>query len=198
MPLIHYDSREIDCKIIYYGTGLCGKTSNIRYIFNHTNPESRGTLVSIDAEQERTLFYDFLLIFLGTIKGFNLKFHLYSVPEKTFYADSKKLIMNGLDGIVFVADSQVEKMDANMESMETLKKELTSQGMDINYIPLAIQCNKRDLPNIMPVEEMKGLLNPCTVPLFESSAIKGEGVFESLRGVTVQVVEKLHNHLTAS
>lgn len=196
MPLIHYSSHEIECKVVYYGPGLCGKTENIRYIYNNTNQDSRGQLVSISTEKERTLFFDFLLLYLGNLSGFNLKVNLYTIPAKTFYEESKRLIINGLDGVIFVADSQVTRMNANIESMENLKKDLSLLDMDINYTPFVLQYNKRDLPGIMPVDEMNRLLNPAGVPVYEASAQTGEGVFESLRGVTDQVVEKLHSYLT--
>ncbi|HAS17856.1 MAG: gliding-motility protein MglA [Nitrospirae bacterium RIFCSPLOW2_12_42_9] len=191
MSFIHYSSREINCKIVYYGPGLCGKTTNIRYIYNNTNPESKGKLVSIATETEHTLFFDFLPIFLGTLNGFKLKFHLYTVPGQIFYEASRKLILKGVDGIVFVADSQVERMDANMESMDNLRRNLTDQDIDINYTPLALQYNKRDLPNIMPIPEMNGLLNTREVSQYESIASKGEGVFETLKDVTRQVISEL-------
>lgn len=196
MPLIHYSSHEIECKVVYYGPGLCGKTENIRYIYNNTNQDSRGQFVSISTEKERTLFFDFLLLYLGNLSGFNLKVNLYTIPAKTFYEESKRLIINGLDGVIFVADSQVTRMNANIESMENLKKDLSLLDMDINYTPFVLQYNKRDLPGIMPVDEMNRLLNPAGVPAYEASAQTGEGVFESLRGVTDQVVEKLHSYLT--
>lgn len=196
MPLIHYSSHEIECKVVYYGPGLCGKTENIRYIYNNTNQDSRGQFVSISTEKERTLFFDFLLLYLGNLSGFNLKVNLYTIPAKTFYEESKRLIINGLDGVIFVADSQVTRMNANIEGMENLKKDLSLLDMDINYTPFVLQYNKRDLPGIMPVDEMNRLLNPAGVPAYEASAQTGEGVFESLRGVTDQVVEKLHSYLT--
>lgn len=191
MPFIHYSSREINCKIVYHGPGLCGKTSNIRYIYNNTSPESRGKLVSIATETEHTLFFDFLPIFLGALNGFKLKFHLYTVPGQIFYEVSRKLILKGVDGVIFVADSQVERMDANIESMDNLRRNLLEQDMDINYTPLVLQYNKRDLSNIMPVEEMDKLLNFRGVSLYEAVAVKGEGVFESLKDVTRQVMAEL-------
>lgn len=196
MPLIQYSTHEIECKVIFYGPGLSGKTENIRYIYNNTNPESRGQFASISTEKERTLFFDFLLLYLGNLSGFTLNVNLYTIPAKTFYEESKRLIINGLDGVIFVADSQVTRMDANILSMENLKKDLSLLDMDINYTPLIIQYNKRDLPGIMPVDEMNRLLNPAGIPAYESTAIKGDGVFESLKGVTDQVVVKLQNCLT--
>lgn len=191
MSFIHHSTREINCKIVYYGPGLCGKTSNIRYIYNNTNPESKGKLVSIATEAEHTLFFDFLPIYLGTLNGFKLKFHLYTVPGQIFYEASRKLILKGADGVIFVADSQVERMDANLESMNNLKRNLAEQEMDINYTPLILQYNKRDLPNMMPVEEMNKLLNFKEIPVYEAIAIKGDGVFESLKEITKQVISEL-------
>lgn len=191
MSFIHHSTREINCKIVYYGPGLCGKTSNIRYIYNNTNPESKGKLVSIATEAEHTLFFDFLPIYLGTLNGFKLKFHLYTVPGQIFYEASRKLILKGADGVIFVADSQVERMDANLESMNNLKRNLAEQEMDINYTPLIFQYNKRDLPNMMPVEEMNKLLNFKEIPVYEAIAIKGDGVFESLKEITKQVISEL-------
>ncbi len=191
MSNIHYSTREINCKVVYYGPGLCGKTTNIRYIFNNTNPESKGKLISVSPESEHTLFFDFLPIFLGTLKGFSLKFHLHTVPGQIFYDDSRKLILKGVDGIVFVADSQIERMDANIESIDNLKKNLFEQEIDINHIPLAFQYNKRDLPNILPIDEMERITNFRRSPYFESIAIKGDGVFETLKEITRQVIARL-------
>ena len=191
MSFIHYSMKEINCRIVYYGPGLCGKTSNIRFIYNNTNPESKGKLVSIATETEHTLFFDFLPIFLGTLNGFKLKFHLYTVPGQIFYEASRKLILKGVDGIVFVADSQVERMDANIESMDNLKRNLSEQDMDMNHTPIVLQYNKRDLSNVMPAEEMNRLINPGGMPLYEAVATKGDGVFESLKDVTRQVITEL-------
>ena len=195
MSFIHYSLREINCKIVYYGPGLCGKTSNIRYIYNNTSPESKGKLISIAPEKEHTLFFDFLPIFLGTLNGFTLKFHLYTVPGQIFYEASRKLILKGVDGVVFVADSQVERMDANIESIDNLRRNLLEQEVDVNYIPLTLQYNKRDLPNIIHVEEIDALLNFRGVPYYEAIAIKGEGVFESLKDITRQVITRLKTAL---
>ncbi|MFQ5887281.1 MAG: ATP/GTP-binding protein [Candidatus Hydrothermarchaeales archaeon] len=191
MSFIHYSSQEINCKIVYYGPGLCGKTANIRYIYNNTDPESKGKLISIAPETDRTLFFDFLPIFLGSLNGFTLKFHLYTVPGQIFYEASRKLILKNVDGIVFVADSQIERMDANIESMDTLKKNLAEQDIGINHTQLVLQYNKRDLANILPVDEMNKLLNPTGVSYYKAVAIMGEGVFETLKEIVKQVVAKL-------
>lgn len=191
MSNIHHSTREINCKIVYYGPGLCGKTANIRYIYNNTNPESKGKLISVSPETEHTLFFDFLPIFLGTLKGFKLKFHLHTVPGQIFYDDSRKLILKGVDGIVFVTDSQIERMDANIESIDNLKKNLFEQDIDVNHIPIVFQHNKRDLPNILPVEEIDRIVNFRRAPYFEANAINGEGVFETLKDITRQVIGRL-------
>lgn len=191
MSFIHHSTREINCKIVYYGPGLCGKTSNIRYIYNNTNPESKGKLVSIATEAEHTLFFDFLPIYLGTLNGFKLKFHLYTVPGQIFYEASRKLILKGVDGVVFVADSQVERMDANMESLNNLRRNLSELEVDINYTPLVLQYNKRDLLNVLSVEEMNKSLNFKEAPVYEAIAVKGDGVFESLKEITKQVISEL-------
>ena len=197
MSNIHHSTREINCKIVYYGPGLCGKTANIRYIYNNTNPESKGKLISVSPETEHTLFFDFLPIFLGTLKGFKLKFHLHTVPGQIFYDDSRKLILKGVDGIVFVTDSQIERMDANIESIDNLKKNLFEQDIDINHIPLVFQHNKRDLPNILPVEEIDRIVNFRRSPYFEANAISGEGVFETLKKTTRQVIGKLKESISS-
>ena len=195
MPFIHHSLREINSKIVYYGPGLCGKTSNIHYIYNNTSPESRGKLISMASDGNHTLFFDFLPIFPGTLNGYQLKFHLYTVPGNIFYEESRKLILKGVDGIVFVGDSQVERMDANIESMDNLKLNLKEQDIDLNHVPMVLQYNKRDLPNIMPVEEMEKLLNTRRVSAYEAVAPKGEGVFESLKDITRQVIEELKRAL---
>lgn len=191
MPFVHHSLKEINCKIVYYGPGLCGKTSNIQYIYNHTSLESRGKLISMASNGNHTLFFDFLPIFPGILNGYQLKLHLYTVPGNIFYEESRKLILKGVDGIVFVGDSQVERMDANIESIDNLKLNLKEQDMDLDHVPMVLQYNKRDLPNIMPVEEMERLLNIRRVPAYGAVAPKGEGVFESLKDITRQVIEEL-------
>src|SRR5262247_2620185 len=185
MSFINYSSREINCKIVYYGPGLCGKTTNLQYIYNKTNPEAKGKMISLATETERTLFFDFLPLSLGEIRGFKTRFHLYTVPGQVFYDASRKLILKGVDGVVFVADSQIERMEANIESLENLIANLQSQGYELTKIPYILQLNKRDLPNVVPVDEMKKQLarkNPPE-PTFEACAAKGTGVFETLKGV---------------
>ncbi len=194
MSFINYSSREINCKIVYYGPGLCGKTTNLQYIYKKTNPEQKGKLISLATETERTLFFDFLPLALGDIKGFRIRFHLYTVPGQVFYAASRKLILKGVDGVVFVADSQLERMEANIESLEDLRINLSEQGYDLDKLPFTIQYNKRDLPNVAPLMEMNALLNPNGVPYFEAIAVTGKGVFETLRSVAKQVLFELKKH----
>ncbi|HSE44915.1 MAG TPA: ADP-ribosylation factor-like protein, partial [Gemmatimonadales bacterium] len=164
MSMINYASREINCKLVYYGPGLGGKTTNLEFVYNKVSPNSRGKLISLATETERTLFFDFLPVDLGTIRGFKTRFHLYTVPGQVYYNASRKLILKGVDGVVFVADSQVERMEANMESLENLRINLAEQGYDLNKIPYVIQYNKRDLPNAVTVEEMRKSLNPRNIP----------------------------------
>ena len=191
MTFINYASREINCKIVYYGPGLCGKTTNLQYIYDKTNPNAKGKLISLATETDRTLFFDFLPLELGTVRGFRTRFHLYTVPGQVFYDASRKLILKGVDGVIFVADSQVERMDANAESVENLQTNLKTQGYDINTIPFVLQLNKRDLPNVAPIDEMKRLLMRRELPVFEAVAAKGPGVFETLKGVAKLVLQEL-------
>jgi len=183
MSFINYASREINCKIVYYGPGLCGKTTNLQYVYQKTAPEAKGKMISLATETERTLFFDFLPLALGEIRGFKTRFHLYTVPGQVFYDASRKLILKGVDGVVFVADSQEERLDANIESMENLKVNLEEQGYQLEKLPFVVQYNKRDLPNVSSTEELRNLLNPDSVPEFEACATTGEGVFETLKAV---------------
>lgn len=194
MSFINYSSREINCKIVYYGPGLCGKTTNLQFIYKKTNPDQKGKLISLATETERTLFFDFLPLALGDIRGFRIRFHLYTVPGQVFYAASRKLILKGVDGVVFVADSQIERMEANVESLEDLKINLAEQGYALEKLPYAIQYNKRDLPNVAPVDEMNKLLNGNGVSWFEAVATTGVGVFETLKSVAKQVLFELKKH----
>jgi signal recognition particle receptor subunit beta len=191
MTFINYASREINCKIVYYGPGLCGKTTNLQYIFDKTNPAAKGKLISLATETDRTLFFDFLPLELGTVRGFKTRFHLYTVPGQVFYDASRKLILKGVDGVIFVADSQVERMDANVEAIENLETNLRTQGYDLSAIPYVLQLNKRDLPNVASVGEMKKLLAKKNEPIFEAVAAKGPGVFETLKGVAKLVLADL-------
>lgn len=191
MSFINYSSKEINCKIVYYGPGLCGKTTNLQYVYAKTNPAAKGKMISLATETERTLFFDFLPIALGEIKGYKVRFHLYTVPGQIFYDASRKLILKGVDGVVFVADSQVERMESNIESFENLAVNLKEQGYDLEKIPYVIQYNKRDLPNAAPIEELRNLLNPKGITDFEACAATGEGVFETLKGIAKLVLTEL-------
>ncbi len=188
MSFVNYHTKEINCKIVYYGPGLGGKTTNIQHVYQKTAANNKGQMVTLNTENERTLFFDFLPLDLGTIRGFKTRFHLYTVPGQVFYEASRKLILRGVDGIVFVADSQVEKMEANIESLEGLKKNLVDQGHDITKIPIVMQWNKRDLPNVIAEDEMQKKLNAIDAPVFSACAIKGEGVFETLKSISKLVL----------
>ncbi len=188
MSFVNYHTKEINCKIVYYGPGLGGKTTNIQHVYQRTSSQSKGQMVTLNTENERTLFFDFLPLDLGSIRGFKTRFHLYTVPGQVFYEASRKLILRGVDGIVFVADSQVERMESNIESLEGLKRNLADQGHDISKIPLVMQWNKRDLPNIASGHDMQKKLNTLDVPSFEAVAVKGEGVFETLKMISKLVL----------
>src|SRR3954454_17772121 len=164
MSFINYSSREINCKLVYYGPGLCGKTTNLQYIYTKSSPDARGKMISLATETERTLFFDFLPLALGEIRGFKTRFHLYTVPGQVFYDASRKLILKGVDGVVFVADSQLARMEANLESMENLRNNLAEQGYSLDNVPYVIQYNKRDMPGVVPIEELRTELNPKLAP----------------------------------
>ena len=191
MSMINYASREINCKLVYYGPGLGGKTTNLEYVYGKVNPETRGKLISLATEQERTLFFDFLPVDLGAIRGFKTRFHLYTVPGQVYYNASRRLILKGVDGIVFVADSQAERMDANIAAMENLYENLADYGYDAQQLPIVLQWNKRDLPSAVPVDELRSQLNPGGLPEFEAIAVRGEGVFDTLRAVSKLVLKSL-------
>jgi signal recognition particle receptor subunit beta len=223
MSMINYASREINCKLVYYGPGLGGKTTNLEHVYNKVAPASRGKMISLATETERTLFFDFLPVDLGNIRGFKVKFHLYTVPGQVYYNASRKLILKGVDGVVFVADSQIERMDANIEAMQNLYENMQQHGYDVTKIPFAIQYNKRDLPNAAPIGELQSALNPGwpvvdptkqratpdpyheseflvrqedgqwveRAPYFEAVALTGEGVFDTLKAISKNVVKTL-------
>ncbi len=223
MSMINYASREINCKIVYYGPGLGGKTTNLEHIYGKVSPTSRGKLISLATESERTLFFDFLPVDLGTIRGFKTRFHLYTVPGQVYYNASRKLILKGVDGVVFVADSQLERMEANQESMQNLYDNMREYGYDLTRVPFIVQYNKRDLPNAAPVSELQEALNPGwevqdaakqrpmadpfrpgqnvveqmdgtwveRAPYFEACAFTGDGVFDTLKGVSKLVLKSL-------
>lgn len=192
MSFINYSTHEVILKIVYYGPGLCGKTTNVKFIHSGTKKDSRGKLISLETKQERTLFFDFLPIELPAIHGFTTRLHLYTVPGQLFYSASRRLIMKNTDGVVFVADSQAERLEANLISMDDLKENLTSYGYDIEKIPFVIQYNKRDLPNALPVEELRANLNPWYPKVKDFEAIAaapdGPGVFECLREVVKMAI----------
>ncbi|MGH7559442.1 MAG: GTP-binding protein [Gemmatimonadales bacterium] len=223
MSLINYASREINCKLVYYGPGLGGKTTNLEYIYEKVAPASKGKMISLATETERTLFFDFLPVDLGTIRGFKTRFHLYTVPGQVYYNASRKLILKGVDGVVFVADSQLERMEANIESMQNLYDNMAQHGLDLTRIPFVVQYNKRDLPNASPIQVLQDALNPgwpaedparqrpladpnrpgemlvqevdgtwierCAY--FEAVALRGDGVFDTLRAVSKLVLKTL-------
>lgn len=193
MSLINYSSREINCKIVYYGPGLCGKTTNIQYVYNKVAPETKGKLITLATEMDRTLFFDFLPLELGTVKGFKTRFHLYTVPGQVYYDASRRLILRGVDGIVFVADSQTSRYDANIESLYNLHENLESYKLKLEDIPYVIQYNKRDMPEIIDLEDLEQELNPQGYPYFEAIAVKGDGVFDTLKCVAKDVLKKLSN-----
>jgi signal recognition particle receptor subunit beta len=191
MTFINYASREINCKIVYYGPGLCGKTTNIQWIFEQANPEKRGKLVSLATETDRTLFFDFLPLDMGTVKGFKVRFHLYTVPGQVFYDASRKLILRGCDGIIFVADSQKARMEANIESIANLATNLKENGFDIRSIPYVLQLNKRDMPSAASVAEMERLLRFRNEPMVEAVANVGTGVIDTLKAAARQILMEL-------
>lgn len=191
MTFINYASREINCKIVYYGPGLCGKTTNLQYIYDSTAKNAKGKLISLATETDRTLFFDFMPLELGTVRGFKTRFHLYTVPGQVYYDASRKLILKGVDGVVFVADSQEERMDANLESLYNLEENLQTQGFDLTKIPYVLQLNKRDLPNVIPAEELTAELQKKTEPVYDAVATEGDGVFDTLKAIAKQVLTEL-------
>lgn len=190
MALINLAAREINYKIVYYGCGLCGKTTNIQYIHRRVNPGARGRLVSIATEEERTLYFDFLPLSLGTVKGLRTRFHLYTVPGQSFYNASRKLVLQGVDGVVFVADSQISRLDENVDSYLNLWDNLREQGEDPANLGIVLQMNKRDLGSIFSVGDLTELLNHTGSPVIEACALTGVGVFETLKTVCKQVIAK--------
>ena len=191
MTFINYAAREINCKIVFYGPGLGGKTTNLQYVYDRTNSNSKGKLISLATETDRTLFFDFLPLDLGTVRGFRTRFHLYTVPGQVFYDASRKLILRGVDGVVFVADSQRARSESNVESLQNLDKNLKEQGYDLAVLPYVLQFNKRDLPTAMPADEMYQQLNVKGEPTFEAIAPRGVGVFETLKAVAKLVLLEL-------
>jgi signal recognition particle receptor subunit beta len=188
MSFIDYKTREINFKIVYHGPGLCGKTTNLQYIYNKTHPDQRTQLTSLETDTERTLFFSLRPLSLGEISGFKPRLHLYTVPGPVFYDASRKLILKGVDGIVFVADSQAARIEANIESLEDLTNNLEAQGTNIANVPMALQYNKRDLPTAIPVEGLDQMLRTQPWERFESVAPKGTGVFETLKSIAKQII----------
>jgi hypothetical protein len=191
MASINYALKEISCKIVYYGAGMCGKTTNLQYIHQHTAPDKRGSMVSLATPGERTLFFDFLPLEAAQIHGFRTKFQLYTVPGQVMYNSTRKLVLRGVDGIIFVCDSQWEKMRENLESFRNLTDNLGSYGHSLETTPYVVQYNKRDLPNIAPVEYLRYVVNLRQVPSMEAAALHGDGVFESLNAICVRVLANL-------
>ena len=191
MSLINYSTREINCKIVYYGPGLGGKTTNVQYVYSRVSPETKGRLVSLATEMDRTLFFDFLPLDLGPIKGFRTRFHLYTVPGQVYYDASRRLILRGVDGIIFVADSLISRFEANVESLYNLHENLAEHDLKLENVPFALQYNKRDLKDIIPVADLQDEMNPQGYPAFEAIATQGVGVFDTLKSVSKMVLRKL-------
>jgi signal recognition particle receptor subunit beta len=191
MAFINHMSKEINCKVVYYGPGLCGKTTNLQYIFEKTAPTAKGKMISLATETERTLFFDFLPLDLGKVKDFKVRFHLYTVPGQVFYDASRRLILKGADAVIFVADSQPERLEANQESVDNLHSNLREYNVRLDEIPYVVQYNKRDLPNVLSVEELRAAVNPTGYPDFEASARSGAGVFDTLKATAKLVMAKL-------
>ena len=194
MTFINYASREINCKIVYYGPGLCGKTTNIQWIHEQASPDKRGKLVSLATETDRTLFFDFLPLDMGTVKGFKVRFHLYTVPGQVFYDASRKLILRGCDGVIFVADSQRPRLEANIESIANLATNLKDNGFDIRTIPYVLQLNKRDMPTAASPQELEQLLRFRNEPIIEAVANQGMGVIETLKACARQILMELQRN----
>jgi mutual gliding-motility protein MglA len=197
VSFINYATKEINCKILYFGPGLSGKTTNIQYIYEHTQQEHRGKLVTLSTENERTLFFDFLPLAIGEVRGYKTRFHLYTIPGQTFYEVSRQFIVKGVDGIVFVADSQAERMEANIESFDSLEKSLGKQGYDLHKLPLVFQYNKRDMPDIVSIRELEATFNSMRRTHFEAVANRGQGVMETLQSISQFVIRELKGGETA-
>jgi signal recognition particle receptor subunit beta len=191
MALVNHTTREINAKIVYYGPGLCGKTTNIHLIYHRIAPNQRGKLISLATETDRTLFFDFLPVELGTIKNYRVRFHLYTVPGQVFYNATRKLVLKGADGVIFVADSQRAMMDANLESLTNLRDNFAEMGIDLTDFPMVIQYNKRDLPDIMSISQMNEALNPRHIPFYEAIATTGDGVLKTFTAVSKVVLQDM-------
>ncbi len=191
MSFINYSTKEVNCKIVYVGTGLSGKTTNVQFIYEQTAQDLRGKFFAGNSENERTLFFDFLPLGVGDVRGYKTRFHLYTIPGQTFYEISQQFILKGVDGVVFVVDSQAERMEANLESFEILNRNLERQGYDPNKLPMIFQYNKRDLPSALPIKELEQTFNPSRKPSFEAVASRGDGVMETLQSITQWVIREL-------
>jgi len=190
MALINYATREINFKIVYYGPGLGGKTTNLRWIYGELDQNTKGKMITLATEMDRTLFFDFLPVDLGRVRGFQTRLRLYTVPGQVFYNATRRIILRGADGLIFVADSQRERREDNLDSLRNLKDNLATFDLRLPDVPYVMQYNKRDLPNLMTVAEMEELLNPNRVPYFESVATKGIGIFETLKEIAKTVIRK--------
>ncbi|MDE0259976.1 MAG: ADP-ribosylation factor-like protein [Gammaproteobacteria bacterium] len=191
MPMTNYAGREVNCKILYCGPGQGGKTTNIEYVHSRVDPGNRGELISLATKQGSTLLFDFLALDLGDVQGLRTRFHLYTVPGQAYFESRRRILLEGVDGVVFVADSQIDRDEANDEAMQSLYETLEARGCDVSRLPFVIQYNKRDLPGIVPVQQLRARLNPAGVPDFESVATEGKGVFETLAAVSRLVVQSL-------
>ena len=194
MALVNHTTREINAKIVYYGPGLSGKTTNIHFIYHRISPNQRGKLISLATETDRTLFFDFLPVELGTIKNYKVRFHLYTVPGQVFYNATRKLVLKGADGVIFVADSQRTMVDANLESLANLKDNFTDMGIDLTDFPVVLQYNKRDLPDVMTLEEMNARLNPANTPFYEAVAPNGNGVLKTFAAISKLVLQDMQKN----
>ena len=191
MSFFNHNAKEIHCKIVYYGPSLGGKTTNIQWVYQNTAADQKSKLIALNTDIERTLFFDFLPLNIGDIRGYKTRFHLYSVPGQVVYDSSRKLILKGLDGVIFVADSQKERMEENLEALRNLENNLEAQGYDIREIPLILQYNKRDLPNAATMTELRRSLNSYNAPEFEANAAEGKGVMESLKSISKSIIHVL-------
>jgi mutual gliding-motility protein MglA len=196
MSFFNHNAKEIHCKIVYYGPSLGGKTTNLQWVYQNTADEQRSTLQAINTDVERTIFFDFLPLNIGDIRGYKTRFHLYSVPGQVVYDASRKLILKGIDGVIFVADSQPERMEENLEALRNLEKNLEVQGYDIRQVPLVFQYNKRDLPNALSLVDMRRALNHYNAPEFEATANEGKGVMESLKSISKSIIHVLKGGAT--
>lgn len=195
MSFINYSIKEINFKIVYYGPGLSGKTTNIKYLYRKVKNENKGKLVSLATESERTLFFDFFPLDLGRIKGYKVKFHLYTVPGQSYYSSSRKLILKGVDGLVFVADSQRERFEANIESLDDMLENLREYNIDFSTLPYILQLNKRDLPNITPANELISLLRRKNESVMEAIASRGDGVVDTLKSISKSIMTDIKREL---